>query len=140
MASVTFQIQQKGFKLNNSKALKVKLAEIAEKEGCKLEKVNYNFVGDETLLSINQSFLNHDTFTDIITFDYSYTNAKGLRKLNSEIYISVERVKENAQKFNQDFQRELNRVIFHGLLHLCGYTDKTAKDQKLMREKEEFYL
>lgn len=95
--------------------------------------VNYIFCDDDFLLEQNVRFLNHDTLTDIITFDLS----ENKKELRSEIYISVERVKENAGKFSVNYNVELHRVIFHGLLHLCGFKDKNPADQKLMREKEQ---
>jgi rRNA maturation RNase YbeY len=95
---------------------------------------------DNALLEINSRHLQHDTFTDIITFDYSETDSKGKVKVVGEIYISVDRVKDNALKFKERDQVELLRVILHGLLHLCGYKDKNPKEQALMRAKEDFYL
>lgn len=103
---------------------------LPEKKTC---SINYIFCGDTFLLEQNIRFLHHDTLTDVITFDLS-ENKSGLQ---SEIYISVERVKENALKFSVDYNKELHRVIFHGLLHLCGFKDKNPADQKLMREKEQ---
>jgi probable rRNA maturation factor len=92
----------------------------------------YIFCTDDFLHQMNQQFLDHDTLTDIITFDLS----ESPETLVGEIYISVERVRENAEAFNTTYQDELHRVLFHGALHLCGYKDKTAADQKIMREKE----
>lgn len=95
--------------------------------------VNYIFCDDDFLLEQNIRFLNHDTLTDIITFDLSEKKSE----LRSEIYISVERVKENAAKFSADYNTELHRVIFHGILHLFGFKDKRPADRQLMREKEQ---
>ena len=95
--------------------------------------INYIFCSDEYLLEKNIAFLDHDTLTDIITFDLSET----VDDLTGEIYISVERVKENAEKFGVTYQHELHRVIFHGILHLCGFKDKTDADAKMMRQMEE---
>lgn len=95
--------------------------------------VTYIFCDDAYLLQINQDFLRHDTYTDIITFDLS----EEAQHLQAEIYISVTRIAENAQQFNTSYERELHRVIFHGLLHLCGFKDKTKKDAALMRGGEE---
>ncbi|PQJ09882.1 rRNA maturation RNase YbeY [Flavipsychrobacter stenotrophus] len=105
-------------------------------EGIKKVKLNYICCNDEYLLTINKQFLNHDTLTDIITFDLSETDAE----LVGEIYISVDRVKENAAKFGVSYLNELHRVIFHGALHLCGYTDKTAADKQEMRRQEDICL
>ena len=93
------------------------------------------FCNDEQLLKKNIQFLNHDTYTDVITFDYCSDSI-----INGDIFISTERVKENAKNLEVDFFNELNRVMVHGLLHLLGYKDKTELDAKLMREKENFYL
>ncbi len=105
-------------------------------EGIKKVKLNYICCSDEYLLTINKQFLDHDTFTDIITFDLSETDAE----LVGEIYISVDRVRENAAKFGVSYLNELHRVIFHGALHLCGYTDKTAADKQEMRRQEDICL
>lgn len=95
--------------------------------------LTYIFCSDEHLLGINRQFLNHDTYTDIITFDLSGEPDI----LTGEIYISTDRVKENAGKFGVDYQNELHRVFFHGALHLCGFKDKSAADKKKMREMED---
>lgn len=105
-------------------------------EGIKKVKLNYICCSDEYLLHINKQFLNHDTLTDIITFDLSETETD----LTGEIYVSVDRVKENAAKFGVSYLNELHRVIFHGALHLCGYTDKTAADKQEMRKQEDLCL
>lgn len=94
--------------------------------------LNFIFCSDAHLLQINKDFLQHDTFTDIITFDLS----ESPKKLQGEIYISIERIHENAVKFNTTYNEELHRVIFHGVLHLCGFKDKSSQDQALMRAKE----
>lgn len=100
----------------------------------KVAQLQYVFVSDEYLLQLNQEYLTHDTLTDIITFDLS---EKKSSKLKAEIYISAERVKENAKLFNITYPNELHRVIFHGALHLCGFKDKNKQQQILMREAEE---
>lgn len=101
-----------------------------------VDAINFIFCDDHYLLDLNQRYLNHDTLTDIITFEMS----KKLRPLVADIYISVERVKENANEMNIPFQKELHRVIFHGVLHLAGYKDKKAKQAQQMRQKEEEWL
>jgi probable rRNA maturation factor len=121
----------------NRTALKKFLCYLAKKEQKKIASLNIIFCEDAQLLQINQSFLNHDDYTDIITFNLSEIKNG---PLTAEIYISTQRVRENARIFNTSIQRELHRVIFHGLLHLCGYGDKKPKEITLMREKEEFYL
>jgi probable rRNA maturation factor len=104
--------------------------------GVKSTDLTYIFCTDAYLLEINKEFLGHDTLTDIITFDMS----EKPEKLEGEIYISVERVRENAAKFEADVNYELHRVIFHGALHLCGFKDKTKKDKETMRSQEEACL
>lgn len=98
--------------------------------------MNYIFCSDEQLLAINQQYLNHDYYTDIITFELS---PKG-HALISDIYISVDRVRDNARLLNDHFSNELRRIIIHGALHLCGYQDKTPQSKKEMTVKEDFYL
>jgi rRNA maturation RNase YbeY len=95
-------------------------------------EINYIFCDDEYLLEINQQYLNHDTLTDIISFDYSIGN-----ELNGDIFISIQRVADNALDFNVPFLEELKRVMVHGVLHYCGYKDKSADDERLMRSKED---
>jgi probable rRNA maturation factor len=111
------------------------LMQSASNENKLIGEINYIFCKDDYLLEKNLTYLNHDTLTDIITFDYSENNS-----LSADIYISVERVKENALIFAVPFEEEIKRVIIHGLLHLVGYKDKTEKEGKEMREKENYYL
>ena len=99
-------------------------------------ELNVIFCTDDFLLEMNNNFLDHDTFTDIITFDLSESK----KAMEGEIYISVERVKENAKIFKTTYTDELHRVIFHGVLHLCGFKDKKEKDQKIVRENEDYCL
>lgn len=133
---INFNIETDGFKLKDLRKKKNWLKELAKEEGFKIIELNYIFLSDEQLLEMNVSYLNHDTYTDIITFD----NSEQEDKIEGDIFISVERVAENALKFNVSTETELNRVLSHGLLHLCGYLDKKPADVKLMREKEEYYL
>jgi rRNA maturation RNase YbeY len=107
------------------------LEQIAVTEAKTIGEISYVFCSDEFLLKINQDYLNHDSFTDIITFDYC---EEGL--INGEIYISTDRVKENASSFGVSLTNELLRVMAHGLLHLCGYGDKSEAEAQLMRDKE----
>jgi rRNA maturation RNase YbeY len=95
-------------------------------------EINYIFCDDDYLIEINQQYLNHDTLTDIISFDYSLGN-----EIHGDIYISVERVRENAEEFKVSFEEELKRVMIHGVLHYCGYKDKSESDESLMRSKED---
>lgn len=133
---VRFYFTAERFALNKRTELKRFLFELAENEGSQVESLSYIFCSDEELLEINQTHLSHNTYTDIITFPFSPVG----EPIVSDIYISAERVRENAKTFNTTFKQELHRVIFHGVLHLCGYKDKSKKDQKLMREKEDQYL
>ena len=105
-------------------------------EGRELNSIDYIFCSDEYLHSLNKEFLQHDYFTDILTFDLSKNNSA----ITGEIYISTERVKENAFTHNATYLSELKRVIFHGALHLCGYLDKTDKEKELMTQRENYYL
>jgi len=109
---------------------------VIKKEKKKLHSLNYVFCSDDYLAKLNRHYLRHNTLTDTLTFDYS-TDPKSI---HGEIYISIERVKENAARFNESFDQELHRVIIHGVLHLTGHDDKSASAKALMREKEEAYL
>jgi len=113
-------------------ALKKWLQEVAVSENKSIAHLNYVFCNDSYLLGVNQKFLNHDTYTDIITFDNSHGDF-----LSADIYISIDRVAENATISNAAFDNELLRVIVHGVLHLCGYKDKTKEEAALMRLKED---
>lgn len=108
---------------------------VAESEIRKLGDINIIFCSDNYILDINQRFLHHDYFTDIITFDY----CEG-EKLNGDLFISIDTVRENAIQYGDGFPRELSRVMVHGILHLIGYDDHTAAQQKQMRAKEDYYL
>lgn len=123
-------------KIKNKLNIKKWLKETIENEGYKLGELNYIFCSDEYLHQMNVSYLNHDTLTDIITFDNS--NIEG--KIIGDIFISVDRVAENAKKFEVEFIDELNRVMVHGALHLVGYKDKKKEEQEKMRAKENYYL
>ncbi len=126
-----------GVKINlvNRTQLKKYIGSIFKKEGKNLQFANYIFSTDKAVLEINRQFLSHDFYTDIITFDLSDSNA-----IQAEIYISVDRVKDNAAQLGVSFKLELHRVIFHGVLHLCGYKDKNKGEIEKMRNREEFYL
>jgi probable rRNA maturation factor len=128
---ISFHNQSIAFKFKGKTKLKQWIKAITEKEKCKLGTINYIFCTDDELLEINLKHLNHNTLTDIITFDY--TEGK---TINSDIFISIERVLENADKFKVTFDEEFHRVMIHGILHLCGYKDKTKADAELMRKKE----
>ena len=104
---------------------------------CKIEQIDFIFCSDEYLLNMNQQYLAHDTFTDIITFDYTEPSKAVSKAIIGEIYISIERVKENAKTFKTSYVNELHRVIIHGVLHLCGFKDKKAAEQVEMRAQED---
>ena len=120
------------FSLGEEKKIKDWIKKIIRKEGKTCGALFYFFCTDEHLLNINKEFLNHKTLTDIITFDYSEKKI-----VSGEIFISIDRVKENAKKYKQSFPHELARIMIHGVLHLCGYGDKKPADKKLMRQKED---
>lgn len=107
---------------------------IASESKKSLEYINFIACSDEFLLTINTNYLQHDYYTDIITFDYSETN------IASDIYISIERIKENAKELKVSFMQELQRIIIHGVLHLCGYEDASEAQRKTMTQKENEYL
>lgn len=109
---------------------------VAEQENNQIIQLNYIFCSDEYLLQMNEKYLNHDTYTDIISFDNSEKNGV----VEGDIFISIERVKENALVFKVPFTHELYRVLVHGVLHLCGYADKSKIEKKQMRNKEDFYV
>jgi rRNA maturation RNase YbeY len=104
-------------------------------EGKKSGQISFIFCSDNYLLEVNKKYLNHDYFTDIITFDYVENNV-----VNGDIFVSVDRVRENAVTFKTTFTDELNRILIHGVLHLLGYKDKTKSDKSVMTDKEDFYL
>ncbi|MBN8640923.1 MAG: rRNA maturation RNase YbeY [Flavobacteriales bacterium] len=120
------------FELSNEDVFSTWISTIIESESKKEGEINYIFCDDDYLLEINQQYLDHDTLTDIISFDYSVGN-----ELHGDIFISIERVRENAEEFNVSFDEELKRVMAHGVLHYCGYKDKTESDEQLMRSKED---
>ncbi|TAE39751.1 MAG: rRNA maturation RNase YbeY [Runella slithyformis] len=124
------------FKVPNIRQTKAWLKATAQAEGFKLNQLNYIFCSDEYLLGVNRQYLNHDFYTDIITFD----NGEIEGEIEGDIFVSIERVRENATEFKKTFEEELKRVLVHGVLHLSGYGDKTEEEEKTMREKENFYL
>jgi rRNA maturation RNase YbeY len=136
MASVNFFSQTIPFKVPSPRKTASWIKATIQKEKHSLKEVNFIFCSDEELYQINREYLKHKTFTDIITFD----NSEEKRVIEGDIYISVDRVKENASKYDIEFHTELKRVIIHGVLHLLGYKDKTPIHQKEMRRKEDAYL
>lgn len=124
-------LSESAFSLENEKAYIIWIEHVIEYEGYSPGDISYIFCDDEYLHKINLEFLNHDTLTDIITFDYTVG-----KQVHGEIYISVERVKDNAGAFSDSFENELKRVMIHGILHLLGYKDKTEEQQTKMRSIE----
>jgi probable rRNA maturation factor len=120
------------FEITNEQQYEEWLSGVIESEDKSEGEINYVFCDDEYLLQKNIEFLDHDTLTDIISFDYTMGNL-----ISGDIFISVERVKENAVEYGVPFEEELRRVMVHGILHYCGYKDKTEEDGKVMRDKEE---
>ena len=134
-AKIQFHILQP-ISLEERTRLKQFLNGLFKKEKKSLGELSYIFCSDQRLLEINRQFLQHDFYTDIITFPLSDPG----QPISGEIYISVDRVRENAGKFGNSVRKELHRVIFHGALHLCGYKDKSPGEEKLMRKMEDKYL
>jgi probable rRNA maturation factor len=134
-AKIQFHILQP-ISLEERTRLKQFLIALFKKEKKSLGELSYIFCSDQRLLEINQQFLQHDFYTDIITFPLSDPG----QPMSGEIYISVDRVRDNAREFGNSLRKELHRVIFHGALHLCGYKDKSRKDENLMRKMEDKYL
>jgi probable rRNA maturation factor len=132
-AAIGFTNADISFSLKDRKKLRKWLADTAAERNFSLADIQYIFCSDEFLLDINRNFLQHDYFTDIITFDLSEKKTD----LCGEIYISIPRVKENAKTYGNSFYTELHRVMVHGILHLCGLKDKTAKQEKEMRSAED---
>ena len=130
--SIQFLGKSKFLNAKTRKALRRLLCETANNEGYEIQNITYIFMSDDALLEINQQHLQHDNYTDIITFDLSDIEAS----VDGEIYVSIDRIKDNASKFNCTTEQELVRVLSHGLLHLLGYKDKSDTDIQKMREKE----
>ena len=134
-SKVYFFYEHRKFSLENRSKLKEFIAFLFKKEKKQLNSLNYIFCSDKRLLQINREFLNHDFYTDILSFDLSDS-----KLTEAEIYISVDRVKENAGIGGTTFKSELLRVIFHGALHLCGFRDKTKVEKRKIRDREDHYL
>ena len=123
------------FSLKTEASVAACIKAITAEESREVGDITFVFCDDNYLLKINKEFLDHDTYTDVITFDYSVGN-----EIISEIYVSTDRVEENAKKYKQTFENEIHRVMIHGVLHLCGYNDKLAEEKQIMRDKENHYL
>ncbi|GGI26690.1 rRNA maturation RNase YbeY [Pedobacter mendelii] len=136
MPAISFFTESISFNLPQKLKVKKWIKATIETEGYKLQELNFIFCSDEYLLGINQQYLNHDTYTDIITFD----NSEEEKKIVSDIFISIERVKENAKSFKTNDFDEVCRIMIHGTLHLLGYKDKGKVAKTLMTQKEDEYL
>lgn len=133
---INFFTEEISFSLKEKRKRKAWLKQLAEADNHKISELNYVFCSDEYLLSINVEYLDHDTYTDIITFD----NSEDVGIIEGDIFISIERVKENSKTLKVEEEKELNRVISHGLFHLLGYKDKSKAEAELMRSKEELAI
>jgi len=136
MNTINFFTEETEFKLEKPNQTKDWVLLIIDKEGYKAEEINYIFTSDQHLHKINLDYLNHDTYTDIITFD----NSDDSNTIAADIFISIDRVKENAEILDTLFDEELHRVIIHGILHLTGYSDGSEEEKLSMRKKEEACL
>lgn len=135
-SSIHFFYEDVDFHLTTIRKAKAWLKDVINAENKKLGELNYIFCSDRFLANVNLQYLSHTTLTDIITFD----TGEDVQCISGEIFISIERVKENALKFKVTFDQELHRVMVHGVLHLVGYSDKTSQQKKIMRKKEDAYL
>ena len=136
MPAISFFEEDISFKFKNKSGVRQWITDTIIAEGYKLKELTYIFCSDAYLLQINQQYLDHDTYTDIITFD----NSEEESRITGDIFISIERIRENAIKFNVTETTELHRIIIHGALHLLGYKDKSPADKQKMTQKEDFYL
>ncbi|MCA5004143.1 rRNA maturation RNase YbeY [Sphingobacterium bovistauri] len=137
LKDISFFTEDIEFTLKDKAKVRTWIADTAKSEGLsRIGELNFVFCSDEYLLDINKQYLNHDTYTDIVTFDSSEDEDV----LAGDIFISIERIRENAQKFGVTERDELHRVVIHGVLHLCGYYDKKKEDKELMTSKENEYL
>lgn len=135
MSNVSFHSEQTNFSLSNESEIADWLTNVCQKEGKTLTEVSVIFCSDNYLLDVNQKHLNHDYYTDVITFDYSEGN-----DVSGDIFISIDRVVDNAKSFGVQMLDEAHRIIVHGTLHLIGYTDKEVSAKEQMTAKENFYL
>lgn len=133
---IYFFLEEVNFNLKDKRKIRDWIIKTVENEDYKVGVLNYIFTNDSILLQLNKEYLNHSTLTDIITFDMSENDGE----IDGDIYISIDRAKENAREFKVPLTNEVNRLLIHGVLHLIGYKDKTEEDRQEMRAKEEFYL
>lgn len=135
MQKVFFHTADRSLTIKNKTSVKRYIEYLFKQEKKELDRIDYIYCSDEYLLEMNKNHLNHDYLTDILTFELSPTEIT-----EAEVYISLDRVKDNAKELQLPLLDETLRVIFHGALHLCGYLDKTAKDEQIMRKKEDHYI
>lgn len=136
MSKIRFFSEETSFKFRQKTLVRQWVRETVKNEGYQPGELNFIFCPDDYLLSINRQYLKHDTLTDIVTF----SNSEREGTIAGDIFISIDRVRENALRFEVTERDELHRVMVHGILHLCGYLDKKKEDKELMREREDFYL
>jgi probable rRNA maturation factor len=134
---IHFNSEATTFEHQNPITIKKWLLSVAKREGHNIASLSFIFCSDDYLHQINVEYLNHDTLTDVITFEYTEEDSESIE---GDIFISIDRIKENAAEFHVPFDTELHRVMVHGTLHLLGYGDKSSDDKILMTEKENFYL
>ncbi len=132
---INYFTEELDYRLRGKNKLREWISAAIDKEGLETGVINYIFCSDKYLLKINEDYLQHFDFTDVITFDYSAEEI-----ISGDIFISIDRIKENAQQFKQKFTDELHRVMIHGVLHLMGYKDKSPSDKSEMTAKEDYYL
>lgn len=136
ISTISFFKEKVVFRLSKQESLRNWITKAAKKEGYSIQEINYVFCSDKYLKKMNVDYLNHDYYTDIITFDNSIEK----KKIIGDIFISIDTVKFNSKEYQTTFENELHRVMIHGLLHLVGYKDKTPKAQKEMRKMEDYWL
>lgn len=129
---ISYQIESVDFELSQAAVLDAWIEKVITRENCRLINLNYVFCSDEYLHQINVEYLDHDTLTDIITFPYADPPV-----IHGDIFISIDRIRENAEELQLDFRDELHRVMIHGVLHLCGYGDKSPQEKERMTRKED---
>jgi rRNA maturation RNase YbeY len=134
-STICFYNEDVTYRLLYKEKIRLWLLAVIEQEKKQAGDISFIFCSDEYLLEINRQYLSADYLTDVITFDFTEEN-----HISGDIFISVDRVKENAKQYKQKYYREMLRVVLHGILHLCGYKDKTGKEEKQMRGKEDYYL
>jgi rRNA maturation RNase YbeY len=134
-SNINFFSEDIDFPLESESAIKEWVIQSVEKENCHPGDINFIFTSDKYLLQINKDHLNHDYFTDIITFDYRIEDT-----ISGDLFISIDRVKENSTQISTPFTEELHRVLIHGILHIIGYNDKSPEEESIIRTKEDFYL